>query len=171
LKTQLSQLVNIYRNEETLSYQPLANTYISNSIDLIQDSCYFENQDSISEHLIKLDQHQNIGNHNDIWTSYPFPKIELENECDHEPQHSNSIPLLDSILTPVSLPQFNSFFESKLDPVPIYFEIESPIFYDHHIELDQFYIFESPIDKLASSHYDIKLNEECDLDSQICDPV
>ena len=34
LKTQLSQLVNIYKNEETLSYQPLTNPDISNSIDL-----------------------------------------------------------------------------------------------------------------------------------------
>ena len=43
---------------------------------------------------------------------------------------------------------------------------------DHHIELDQFDTFESPIDKLASSHfYEIKLNEKCDLDSQICNPV
>ena len=56
--------------------------------------------------------------------------------------------------------------------MPIHHEIESPIFYDHHIELDQFHSFESPIDKLASFHfYEIELNEKCDLDSQICDPV
>jgi len=56
--------------------------------------------------------------------------------------------------------------------VPIHREIKSPIFYDQQIELDQFHTYESPIDKLASSHfYEIKLNEECDLDSQICDPV
>jgi len=56
--------------------------------------------------------------------------------------------------------------------VPIHLEIESPIFDDHHVELDQFYNFENPIDKLASSHfYDIELNEICDLDSQICDQV
>ena len=54
--------------------------------------------------------------------------------------------------------------------MPVYYEIESPIFYDHHIELDQFHAFESPIDKLVSSHfYRIELNEECDFDSQICD--
>ena len=54
--------------------------------------------------------------------------------------------------------------------MPIHHEIESPIFDDHHIELDQFHTFESPIDKLASSHfYEIELNEKCDLDSQICD--
>ena len=55
--------------------------------------------------------------------------------------------------------------------MPIHHEIESPIL-DDHIELDQFYTFENPIDKLASSHFfDIELNEKCDLDSQICDPV
>ena len=87
----------------------------------------------------------------------PFPEIELENKYDHEPQLSDSIQLLDSIMTPVSLPDFNLFPESALDPVPIHHEIESPIF-DDHIELDQFYTFESPIDKLASSHfYDIEL--------------
>ena len=37
LETQLSKLVNIYKNEETLSSQPLTNPDISNSIDLTQD--------------------------------------------------------------------------------------------------------------------------------------
>ena len=74
-------------------------------------------------------------------------------------------------MTPVSSPDFNLFPESTLDLVPIHHEIESPIF-DDHIELDQLYTFESPIDKLTSSHfYDIELNEKCELDSQICDPV
>ena len=54
----------------------------------------------------------------------------------------------------------------------IHHEIESLILYDHQIELDQFQTFKSPIDKLASSHfYEIELNKECDLVSQICDPV
>ena len=39
LETQLSQLVNIYRNKKILSYQFLTNSDISNSIDLTQDSC------------------------------------------------------------------------------------------------------------------------------------
>ena len=48
-------------------------------------------------------------------------------------------------------------------------KLNHPFFYDHHIELDQFHTFESPIDKLASSHfYEIEPNEICDLDSQIC---
>jgi len=56
LETQLRQLVNIYRNEETLSYQPLTNSAIRNSTDLTQDSCCFGNQDSytpILEHSLE----------------------------------------------------------------------------------------------------------------------
>ena len=82
--------------------------------------------------------------------SYPFPEIELEYEYDPGPPLGNSISLPDSILTEVFLPEFRPFSESVLDPVPVHCEIESPIFYDHHIELDQFHTFESPIDKLAS---------------------
>ena len=36
----------------------------------------------------------------------------------------------------VFLPDFNPFPESVLDLVPIHHEIESPIFDDHHIELE-----------------------------------
>ena len=93
--------------------------------------------------------------------SYPFPEIKLENEYDPELQLGNSILLPDSIMTPVCSPDFNPSLESTLDPVPVHREIESPIFYDHHIELDQFHTFESPIDKLTSSHfYEIELNED-----------
>ena len=81
-------------------------------------------------------------------TSYPFPEIDLEHEYYPKPQFSNSISLPDSIMTEVFLPDFRPFPESTLDPVPVHYEIESPIFYDHHIELDQFHTFESPIDKL-----------------------
>ena len=57
---QLSQLVNIYRNEKTLSYQPLTNSDISNSINLTHESCYFGNQDSYTifpEHLLEDTSH------------------------------------------------------------------------------------------------------------------
>ena len=47
-------------------------------------------------------------------------------------------------MTPVSSPDFDLFLESTLDPVPIHHEIESLVFYDHHIEIDQFHTFESP---------------------------
>ena len=69
-------------------------------------------------------------------------------------------------MTEAFLPDFRLFPESVLDPVPIRREIESLIFYDQQIELDQYHTFESSIDKLTSSHfYDIELNEKCDLDS------
>ena len=56
--------------------------------------------------------------------------------------------------------------------MPVHHKIESPIFYDHYIKLDQLHTFESPIDKLASSHfYEIEHNKDCDFDPQICDPV
>ena len=68
--------------------------------------------------------------------SYPFSEIEFENEYDLEPQLGNSILLPNSIMTSVSSPDFNPSPESTLDHVPVYKKIESPIFYDHHIELD-----------------------------------
>ena len=95
LEAQLSQLVNIHRNEETHSYQPLTNPDISNSINLDQESCYFGNQDSISAHIFELDQTPNFEHRIDILTSYPFPEIELEYEYDPEPQLHNSVPLFD----------------------------------------------------------------------------
>jgi len=92
--------------------------------------------------------------------SYPFPEIELEHECDPEPQLNNLISLFDSILTLVSLPDFNRFPDSVLNPVPVHRKIESPIFHDQYIELDQYYSFESSIDKLTSFYfYEIELNQ------------
>ena len=66
----MSHLLNIYRNEKTLSYQPLTNLAIPNSIDLTQES--------------ELDQTSNVKNPIDILASYPFPEIELEQEYDPE---------------------------------------------------------------------------------------
>jgi len=85
-----------------------------------------------------------------FWQVIRFFKIELEHKCDLESQLDNSIPLLDSILTPISLPDFSHFSESVLDPVPVHREIKSPTFQDLHIKLDQYHTFKSPIDKLAS---------------------
>ena len=73
----------------------MTNSAIPNSIDLIQDSCHFENQDSISAHPSKHDQTSNVENPIDILASYPFSEIELEHEYDPEPQLGNSIPLPD----------------------------------------------------------------------------
>ena len=101
LETQLSQLFSIYRNEETLSYQPMTNLDISYSIDVTQDSCYFENQDSISVHPFELDQTSNFENPIDILANYPFSNIELEHEYAPKPQFGNSISLPDLIMTKV----------------------------------------------------------------------
>ena len=91
VETQLSQLISIYRNEETLSYQPLTNSAIPNSIDMTQDSCHFENHVSISAHPSELVQTLNPI---DILASYHFLEIELEHEYDPELQLSNSIHFL-----------------------------------------------------------------------------
>ena len=61
LETQLSQLIKIHRNDETLSYQLLTNLDIFNSIDLTQDSYCFENQDPFTtpflEHPLEETSH------------------------------------------------------------------------------------------------------------------
>ena len=101
-----------------------------------KDSCYFGKQDFILAHPFELAQTLNFENHIKILASYPLPEIELENEYDLEPQLGNSILLPDSIMTPVSSPDFNPSPESTLDPVPVHQEIKSLIFYDHHTELD-----------------------------------
>ena len=104
--------------------------------------------------------------------SYPFSEIKLEHECDLEYQIDNSIPLLNSMLTAVSLPHFKRFLKSALNPMPIHREIELPIFYVPHLKLDQYITSKSLIDKLESSYfYEIEVKEECDPDSQISDPV
>ena len=48
-------------------------------------------------------------------------------------------------MTPVPSPDFNLFSESTLDPVTIHNEIESSIFDDHHVELDQFHTVKVPL--------------------------
>ena len=88
-----------------------------------------ENQDLISLHPFELAQ--NFKNHFDIWASYPFFEIELELESDLEPQVSDSISLFDSVMIPVSLSDFYSLPESRLNHVPVHHEIESLISYDH----------------------------------------
>ena len=128
-----------------------------------KESCSLGNQDSISACPIELVQPSDPI---DILASFPFSEIELE----HDPELSldDSSLLSDSIMTSISLPDFTSFPESVLDPVLIHCEIESPISYDDHIELDQFHTFESSIDKLASSHFcGIELHEEYDLEPQL----
>ena len=127
----MSELINDYKNEEILSYQPLTDSYIPNSTDWTHESCHFGNPASISEHTFELDQTPSYESRLDILTSYPFPEIEIEPESDPEPQVDDSFSLFDSIMTPVSLPDFFSIPESTLNPVPVHREMESPISYDH----------------------------------------
>ena len=102
----MSELIN--KNEESLSCQPLINPYISNSIDWTQESCYFRNQDSISAYTFELDQ-------TPCFESYPFPEIGIEHECDPEPHVDDSISLFDSIITPVSIPDFSSYSRVNIE--------------------------------------------------------
>ena len=76
----MSDLIN--ESEESLSCQPLTNSYIPNSTDWTQESCYFRNQDLILEHTFELDQTPSYESRPDILASYPFSKIEIEPKCD-----------------------------------------------------------------------------------------
>ena len=77
LEAQLRQLVNIYRNEETRFYQPLTNSDISNSINLDQESCCFENQDSIQHTHLNLTKLQILKISLTFWQVIHFRKLNL----------------------------------------------------------------------------------------------
>ena len=123
-------MANIYREEETLSYQYLTNSAISSTIDLTQDSCCFDNQDSISSQHLELDQYQSF----DKLTSFPFNEIELECECDPDPQPCDSFFIFKSMLIPVSSLNLDQFSEPTFIPVTIDLEIESQNL-DSHIPM------------------------------------
>ena len=93
----------------------MANSDISNFIDLTQDSYYFGNQDSILAHRFEVDQQQILENHIGMLANYTFLEIELEHEYDPESQLGISIPLPDLIMTQVSLPDVNPLPESVLN--------------------------------------------------------
>jgi len=95
----MSQLVNTNRNDKTLPYQYLTNHDISNSIDLAEESCCFENQDLILSQHFELGQFKTI----DKLESFNFKKIELESERDSNPQLYDFVSNFESMLTPVSL--------------------------------------------------------------------
>ena len=70
------------------------------------------------------------------------------------------------------LPDFRLFSSQHWILCQSIMKLNHQSFFDQQIELDQFHTFEYLIDKLTSSHfYEIELNQVCDLDSQICDPV
>ena len=89
----------------------MTNSYIPNSTNWTLESCQFGNPDSISEHTFELDHTPSYENRLDTLASYPFPEIETEPECDPEPHVSDPISLFDSLMTPVSLPEFFSIPE------------------------------------------------------------
>ena len=66
--------------------------------------------------------------------SFYFNKIELEYECEPDPQLCDSIPICESMLTSVSLPKLDPLPEPTLIPVSIDFKIEPPLL-DSHISL------------------------------------
>ena len=70
----------------------------------------------------------------DKLASFQFKEIELDCECVFDPQLCGSVPIFESILTLVFLPNLDQFFEPTFIPVPIDLEIESPIL-DNHISL------------------------------------
>jgi len=74
----MSELIN--ESEKSLSCLPLIDPCIPNSTDWTQESCHFGNPVSISSYQPEIDQHQPL----DSLVSYPFPEIELEDECEPE---------------------------------------------------------------------------------------
>ena len=66
--------------------------------------------------------------------SFHFNEIELDYECEPDPQPCDSVPIFESMLTPVFLPNLDQFLESIFIPAPIDLEMESLIL-DSHILL------------------------------------
>jgi len=61
-------------------------------------------------------------------------EIELDYECEPDPQLCDSVPIFESILTPVFLPNLDQFPKPKFISISIDLEIESPIL-DSHVPL------------------------------------
>ena len=67
-------------------------------------------------------------------TSFHFNEIELEDECDTDSQYYDSVPLFESMLTPVSLLDSDLIPKPTLIPIHIELEYELPML-DSHIPL------------------------------------
>ena len=94
---------------QTLHSHCLTISDVANHSVRVEESCYFRKQDSTLAHPFELAQTSNFKNDIDSLASYPFFEIKLENEYDPEPQLGDSILLPNSIMTPVSSPDFNIF--------------------------------------------------------------
>jgi len=66
--------------------------------------------------------------------SFHFNEIELEDECDTNSQCYDSVPVFESMMTPVSLPDLDPIPKPTLIHIPIELEHEPPIL-DSHIPL------------------------------------
>ena len=102
------------RNKKTLPTQSLTIPDTSSHIDENQESwCLGDfNQKSISSHKLELDQFQIL----DKLASFPFNEIELKCECDPNSQPCDSVPIFESILTPIFLPNLDQFSSQHLFP-------------------------------------------------------
>ena len=96
------------RNKKTLSTQSLTILDTSSYIDENKKSWNLEylDQDSISSHKLELDQLQTL----DKLASFLFNDIKLECECDPDPQPCDSVPIFESLLTPVFLLNLDQHF-------------------------------------------------------------
>jgi len=88
--------------------------------------------------LIKIQFHHktlNLTNINPLtnW-QVSFNEIELDNECEPDPQLCDSVSIFESMLTPVFLPNLDQFPQPTFIPISIDLEIESQIL-DSHIPL------------------------------------
>ena len=119
------------RIEETLPNTFLTISDSPSPIDKTDESWCLENldQDSISSHQL-LDQSQPL----DKLTSFNFNEIELDCECEPDTKLCDLLSNFESKLIPLSLPNLDLILEPTLIPVPVYYEIGSPIL-DGHIRL------------------------------------
>ena len=102
----------------------------SNHIDGNHESWYLEDYKIQFHHNFELDQYQFI----DKLASFHFNEIELEDECDTNSQCYDSVPVFESMMTPVSLPDLDPIPKPTLIHIPIELEHEPPIL-DSHIPL------------------------------------
>ena len=73
--------------------------------------------------------------------SFHLKKIELEYECDPDPQLCDSVPIFESMLTPVFLPDFDPIPEPTLIYVPIELELKPSILESHILLMGKKYEF------------------------------
>jgi len=95
------------RNKKTFPIQYLTIPDTSSHIDENQESWYLENfdQDSIATQNLELNQYQPI----DKLASFHFNEIDLDYECEPDPQPCDSVPIFESMLTLISLTDLDSF--------------------------------------------------------------